>query len=355
MSGERILVVDDDARDGRHRRRVPRRQGLPQRDRRRWQAPRSPRSSASEFDAVITDLRMDGVDGLDVLDAARAADPTRPVIIMTAYGTIDGAIEAVRRGASHYLTKPFKLEEAVLTVERALAERGLGARTRSCAAPSTSGSAFATSSARAPVMQQLYDLLERVSAISSPVLITGESGTGKELVARALHHGSAARHGAVRGGQLRRHPRDAARVRAVRPRQGRLHRRHRGQAGPVRRGRRRHALPRRDRRAAAAAAGQAPARARDPTRAAGRRRRPSARSTCASSPPPTATSRARSARSAFREDLYYRLNVIPIHLPPLRERREDIPLLVEHFVARFTRAHPERAGARDHRRGAASA
>src|SRR5262249_51828609 len=77
------------------------------------------------FDAVITDLRMDRVDGLDVLEAAKAADPTRPVVIMTAYGTIDGAIEAVRKGASHYLTKPFKLEEAALYLERALTERGL--------------------------------------------------------------------------------------------------------------------------------------------------------------------------------------------------------------------------------------
>ena len=104
-------------------------------------------------------------------------------------------------------------------LERALGERGLRARERaSCAAPSRSGSASATSSARAPVMQQLYDLLERVSAISSPVLITGESGTGKELVARALHHGGPRAQGAVRRHQLRRDPRDAARVGAVRPR-----------------------------------------------------------------------------------------------------------------------------------------
>ena len=83
---------------------------------------------------------MDGVDGLDVLEAARAADPTRPVIIMTAYGTIDGAIEAVRRGASHYLTKPFKMEEAALCLERALGERGLQ-RENAAAAPRRRGAA----------------------------------------------------------------------------------------------------------------------------------------------------------------------------------------------------------------------
>jgi two-component system response regulator HydG len=96
------------------------------------------------FDAVITDLRMDAVDGFDVLAASLASDATRPVIIMTAYGSIDGALEAVRRGASHYLTKPFKLEEVALYLDKSC-----GARTNSSARRSTSGSGSATSSARA--------------------------------------------------------------------------------------------------------------------------------------------------------------------------------------------------------------
>ena len=95
MNGERVLVVDDDARDGRHRRRVSRRAGYTRETAVGGKAALAA-LKRKEYDAVITDLRMDGVDGLDVLDAARAADPTRPVIIMTAYGTIDGAIEAVR-------------------------------------------------------------------------------------------------------------------------------------------------------------------------------------------------------------------------------------------------------------------
>ncbi|MGZ3428722.1 MAG: sigma-54-dependent transcriptional regulator, partial [Polyangia bacterium] len=144
-----------------------------------------------EFDAVISDLRMDGIDGLDVLEAARSADPTRPVIIMTAYGTIDGAIEAVRRGAAQYLTKPFKMEEAALVLERALSESGLKRENAELRRAVEERLGFRNLVGKSAVMQQLYDLLERVSVVSSPVLITGESGTGMELVARALHHGSA--------------------------------------------------------------------------------------------------------------------------------------------------------------------
>ena len=295
-----------------------------------------------EYDAVISDLRMDGVDGLDVLQAARAADPTRPVIIMTAYGTIDGAIEAVRRGAAQYLTKPFKMEEAALMLERALGERGLRRENAELRRAVEERLGFRNLVGKSAVMQQLYDLLERVSVISSPVLITGESGTGKELVARALHHGGprakapfvaincAAITDTLLESELFGHGKGAF-TGATEAKKGLFVEADGGtlfldeigdlplplqvkllrvlessSVRPVGGGGERKV----DVRVIAATN-------RDLARAVGEKR--------------------------FREDLYYRLHVIPIHLPPLRARKDDIPLLVERFRARFYEQHPDHA------------
>ena len=140
-----------------------------------------------ELDAIITDLRMDVVDGFDVLSASLAADPLRPVLIMTAYGSIDGALEAVRRGATHYLTKPFKMDEAALHLEKALADEGLRRENERLRKAVDERVGFRNLVGKSPTMLQLYDLLERIAPTSVPVLLMGESGTGKELVARALH------------------------------------------------------------------------------------------------------------------------------------------------------------------------
>ncbi|MBA3458753.1 MAG: sigma-54-dependent Fis family transcriptional regulator, partial [Deltaproteobacteria bacterium] len=136
-------------------------------------------------DLVITDLRMADVDGLDVLDAARAADPDLPVIIMTAFGAIDTAIESMRRGAWHYILKPARLDEISVHAHRAWEHRTLRRENRSLRVERRAGlSALVGKSA---AMRELYALVERVALAGSPVLIRGESGTGKELVARALH------------------------------------------------------------------------------------------------------------------------------------------------------------------------
>ena len=142
-----------------------------------------------ELDAVVTDLRMDVVDGFDVLAASLTVDPLRPVIIMTAYGSIDGAMEAVRLGAAHYLTKPFKLEEVALYLDRSLSEQTVRRENERLRKVLDERLGFHKLVGKSAVMRQLYDLLERVSTTTAPVLVMGESGTGKELVARALHHG----------------------------------------------------------------------------------------------------------------------------------------------------------------------
>ncbi len=144
-------------------------------------------------DLVVSDLRMADVDGLDVVDAARAADPDLPVIIMTAFGGVDSAIEAIRRGAWHYIVKPVRLDELSLHASRAFEQRALRRENRQLRDQHREG--LAALVGRSIVMRELYALVERVALSSASVLVRGESGTGKELVARAIHF-SGARHAA---------------------------------------------------------------------------------------------------------------------------------------------------------------
>jgi two-component system response regulator HydG len=293
-----------------------------------------------DYDVVITDLRMDHVDGLDVLEAAHAGDPTRPVLIMTAFGTIDGALEAIRRGAYHYLTKPFKMEEALLWVERALSDRGLKRENQRLRKIVDERFGFRNLIGKSPAMMQLYDLLERVSATTSPVLITGESGTGKELVARALHVGGpraqapfvavscAAITDTLLESELFGYVKGAF-TGAVESKKGLFAEADGGtlfldEIGEMPPGLQAKLLRALETGAVRPVGGGAERKVdvrivaatnRDLTRAVHEKR--------------------------FREDLFYRLHVIPVVLPPLRARREDIPLLVEHFVERFAEQHPD--------------
>jgi two-component system response regulator HydG len=292
------------------------------------------------FDVVITDLRMDGVDGLDVLAASRADDATRPVIIMTAYGTIDGAIAAVREGAFHYLTKPFKLEEAAVWVDKALADRGLKRENQQLRRVADERLGFRNLVGKSAVMQQLYDLLERVSATSTPVLISGESGTGKEVVARALHHGSPRARGpfvaincaalteTLLESELFGHAKGAF-TGAIESKKGLFAEADGGtllldEIGEM-------ALPLQAKLLRVLETG-----AVRPV-GGGSERKVDVRILAATN---RDLSRAVQDKS-LREDLYYRLNVVPIHLPPLRTRREDIPLLVEHLAARYAEQHAD--------------
>ncbi len=292
------------------------------------------------FDAVLTDLRMDDVDGMDVLTAAQHDDPTRPVLIMTAFGSIDGAIEAVRRGAFHYLTKPFKLEETALWLQRALGERGLRRENERLRRTVEERLAFRNLIGKSAVMQQVYDLLERIAAVRAPVIVYGESGTGKELVAQALHYGGPRARGpfvaincaalseTLLESELFGHAKGAftgahetTRGLFVEADGGTLFLDEIGELPLPLQAKLLRALETSTIRAVGG----------------GGERKVDVRIVAA-----TNRDLQRAVKDKrFREDLYYRLHVMPVQLPPLRARKEDIPLLVEHFLERLGQTQPE--------------
>jgi two-component system response regulator HydG len=145
------------------------------------------RFARDAFDVVVTDLRMKSVDGLDVLTEIKRADPTVPVIIMTAFGAIDTAVEAMRRGAFYYVTKPFELEAIRTLVERACRERVLSRENVELRRTLRTNAAAQRLLGQSAPMRQLRALIERVAGANSSVLVSGETGTGKELVALAIH------------------------------------------------------------------------------------------------------------------------------------------------------------------------
>jgi two-component system response regulator HydG len=292
------------------------------------------------FDAIVTDLRMPDADGLQVLAASQAQSRERPVIIMTAYSAIDTAVDSIRQGAYHYLTKPFKTDELVIFLGRALDEIRLRREAKAMRSALRERLSARRLIGTSQPLQAVRDIIERVADSPLPVLITGETGTGKGLVAGAIHGDSARAPGAfvtvncaalpeaLLESELFGHVKGAF-TGATDARPGLfteasggslfldeigdmalplqaklLHVIESGVVRPVG-GEKPHAV---DVRLIAAT---------------------------------NRDLRAAVAAGTFREDLLYRLDVVTIEIPPLRHRREDILPLVHHFLAEAKSRHPQ--------------
>ncbi len=286
-------------------------------------------------DLVVTDVRMPDLDGLDMLREIRGAPVENPphVIVITAFGSIDTAIKAVRLGAHDYITKPFNLETLVLAVDKALDERGLRHEVARLQREVERPYRFDNIIGRSPQMQEVFGLIRRLSGSSVNVLITGESGTGKELVARAIHYNSprskrpfvavncAAIPDQLLESELFGYKRgaftDARSDRQgmfVEAEGGTLFLDEIGDLSPALQAKLLRVLAEREIRPLGAA----------------RPEKIDVRVISATHQDLVAGMRA----GTFREDLYYRLNVLQIHLPALRDRGEDLLPLCEHFLRR---------------------
>jgi DNA-binding NtrC family response regulator len=296
---------------------------------------------ARDVDLVMLDQRMPGEPGIDVLPKVKAADPSTVVVLATAVHDVRTAVEALKRGAYDYITKPFDVDDILMLVERALEKRALERQVlclQSALAPSGLATAdgFEGLVGRHPEMVRIYQLITQIASTPTTVLITGESGTGKELVARAVHQSSqrsgqpfvainvAAIPEALIESELFGHEKGAF-TGAIGRRLGKFELAHGGTVFLDEIGSLRLDLQAKLLRVL---------QEREIERVGGQRTVPVDVRVLAAT---NVNLRAAVRERAFREDLYYRLHVVPIHVPPLRERRDDIPRLVEHFVRKAAR------------------
>jgi len=286
------------------------------------------------YDAIVTDLRMPGISGADVVDAAIERYPDIVAIVVTGYGTVKDAVEAIKRGAADFVSKPFQIDELTHALETALEKRRLTSENAYLRAQLDDRYRIEGIVGKSPAMKRLFQLLETVAATNSTILITGETGTGKEVVARAIHH-SSPRHAqrfvalncsaipeTLLEAELFGHVRGAF-TGAVGNRQGRLEQAHKGTLFLDEVGTMSSALQMKLLRVL---------QEREFERVGDAHTiKIDVRIVAA-----THSDLARMvAEGTFREDLFYRLNVIPVQLPALRERREDVPLLVQHFLQKL--------------------
>jgi DNA-binding NtrC family response regulator len=290
--------------------------------------------SAEEFDAAVFDLKMPGASGIEVLQKAREIQPGLPVLILTGHGSIETAVEAMRAGAYDYLTKPCNLIELELLLQKALERKALESENQGLREALRRAAGDLQIVGESPALVRLLELTERVAASETPVLIEGESGTGKELIARAVHAWSpraggpliAVNAGALPGNLLESelfgHARGAF-TGAVAAKPGLVELAEGGTLFLDEIGE----LPLELQAKLLRFLESHEVRRVGDTRV----RRIDARIVAATNR--HLADEVREGR--FREDLYYRLNVVALAVPPLRERREDIPRLAAHFLARI--------------------
>ncbi|MDG4476488.1 sigma-54-dependent transcriptional regulator [Thiovibrio frasassiensis] len=291
---------------------------------------------STPFDAILMDVRMTKLDGIEALRRIHAYNPAIPVIIMTAYSSVDAAVEAIKIGAHDYLTKPLDFDRLKLTMARALDHRQV--QENKNASPKNNSLSMETGGiiGNSAPMRELLEMVSYVAPSEATVLISGESGTGKELIAAALHHNSARKNGPfikvncaalvenLLESELFGHEKGAF-TGADRRREGKFVQANGGtifldeisETSPGMQAKLLRVLQEHE---VQRVGGQETLGVDVRVLAASNR-----------------NLEEEVARGEFREDLYYRLNVVPLHVPPLKERREDIPILAEHFVEKFAK------------------
>jgi two-component system, NtrC family, response regulator PilR len=294
--------------------------------------------TSHEFDVLITDLRMPDGTGLDVLAHSKGLHPDSQVIVVTAYATAETAIAAMKAGAYDYLLKPFKVDEVGLVVERALERRTLLRQNVTLRAEIQGRYRLDRLLGKSAAMGRMFDMIRKIAPVRTSVLLVGESGTGKELAARALHElgpradrpfvaiNCGAIPEALLESELFGHVRGAF-TGATSDKDGLFQAASGGtlfldEIGELPHGMQVKLLRALQEKRIKPVGGVAEHEVDVRVVAATNR-----------------DLETEVERGAFRQDLFYRLNVIQIRLPPLRERREDVPLLVEHFLRKFSAEH----------------
>ncbi len=292
--------------------------------------------SKESFDLVFLDIKLEGIDGIETLSKIREIVPEMPVVMITAYGSINTAVEAMKKGAVDYLLKPFEPDELSLLIEKILTSKARDLENLYLKETIKDRIRFDRLIAQSKNMQGVFDLIKRVAPLECTVLITGETGTGKELVARAIHSHSQRREGpfvAINCGafpeqlmesEIFGHERGAF-TDAKEQRRGKLELANGGtifldEVGELSFKMQVNFLRVLEEKLFYRVGGSRPISLDCRVIAATNRDLKKA-----------------IREGIFREDLFYRLNVFSIHLPPLRERKEDIPLLARHFLMKFSK------------------
>lgn len=284
-------------------------------------------------DLVITDMKMSGMDGLKVLKSIKESSADTLVIIITAFGTVDVAVEAMKAGAYDYITKPFNREALKLTVKKALQFSGLAEENKRLKDELADQADFRSIVGSSPEMEKVFAMVRKVADTEASVFITGESGTGKELIARSIHANSSRRDGPFLAINCSAIPRDlleselfghtkGAFTGAIKEKSGKFQLADCGtifldEVGELLMELQPKLLRVLQEKEVEPLGGTKP-------------QKLDVRVISATS----LNMEKAIADGTFRDDLYYRLSVIPIHLPPLRERRKDIPLLIKYFSAK---------------------
>ncbi|MEK7338853.1 MAG: sigma-54 dependent transcriptional regulator, partial [candidate division NC10 bacterium] len=290
----------------------------------------------ADVNLILLDIRMPGMDGIDVLRRIREANDSTDVIVVTAVKSLKTAVEAIKLGAFDYVTKPFDIHEILALIKRVVEKQALEKEVLYLRAEVAHGRRFESVVGNHPRMLEIYDLVARIADNNATVLLTGESGTGKEVLARTIHQQSTRRQRPfvavncaaippeLLESELFGHERGAF-TGAIQTRVGKFEMASSGSLFLDEIGGLRLDLQAKILRAL---------QEREIERVGGSRTiKIDVRVIAASN----RDLKKAVEEGVFRDDLYYRLNVVPIYLPPLRQRKDDIPLLVDHFLAKYNR------------------